>query len=160
MEIRAATSKDRDAVWRVIEPVIRAGETYPVARDATKEQGLAYWFDPKHEVFVAEDGGAILGSYYLKANTGGPGAHVANCGYMVSPEAWGRGLGRALCRHSLARARERGFRAMQFNLVISTNERAVHLWQSCGFAIVGRLPGAFLHPAQGYVDALILFQAL
>ncbi|MBI1331163.1 MAG: GNAT family N-acetyltransferase [Alphaproteobacteria bacterium] len=160
MNIRRATADDRDAVWRVIEPIIRAGETYPVALDATKDQGLAYWFDPKHEVFVAEEDGAILGCYYIKANTGGPGDHVANCGYMVSPLAWGKGVGRALCMHSLQRARERGFRAMQFNLVISTNARAVHLWQSCGFEIVGRLPGAFRHPTQGYVDALILFQAL
>jgi ribosomal protein S18 acetylase RimI-like enzyme len=119
---------------------------------------LAYWRQPAHEVFVAERDGRVVGTYYLKANSQAGGGHVANCGYMVAPDAWGRGVARAMCEHSLARAKERGFRSMQFNLVISTNERAVHLWQSCGFQIVGRLPGAFAHPRHGYVDALVLFR--
>ena len=78
---------------------------------------------------------------------------MANCGYIVAPEATGQGVARAMCAHSLDRARERGFRAMQFNFVISSNERAVRLWQSCGFEIVGRLPGIFDHPRFGFVEA-------
>ncbi|MEQ8266574.1 MAG: N-acetyltransferase [Parvibaculum sp.] len=158
MQIRPATPNDDDAIWRVIEPAIRAGETYPLPRDLTREGGLAYWRTKGHEVFVAEEGGDILGSYYLRANTGGGGAHVANCGYMTAPEARGRGVARAMCLHSLDAARARGFRAMQFNFVISTNEAAVHLWQACGFKIVGRLPGAFSHPSRGYVDALVMYR--
>jgi ribosomal protein S18 acetylase RimI-like enzyme len=158
--IRPASTKDDDAIWRMLEPTFRAGKTYPIQRDVSRADAFAYWYSPGHEVFVAQDGDDIVGSYYLRANTGGGGAHVANCGYVVAPQAWGRGVARAMCMHSLERARERGFRAMQFNLVIASNERAVHLWQSCGFAIVGRLPGAFVHPRLGDVDALVMYQML
>ena len=125
-----------------------------------REEALAYWFSPRNEVFVAENDGEICGTYYLRANQEGCGAHVANCGYVTAPWAAGRGVARAMCAHSLERARERGFRAMQFNFVVSTNERAVKLWQSYGFEIVGRLPGAFEHPALGFVDAYVMYRRL
>ena len=161
IRIRPGTRADDAALWTILEPVLRAGETYPQPRDISRAAALDYWWRPEHAIFVAEDeAGALVGTYYLKANSGGPAGHVANCGYMTLPQAAGQGIGRALCLHSLAQARARGFRAMQFNLVISTNARALHLWQSCGFQIVGRLPGAFEHPAQGFVDALVMFQAL
>ena len=121
---------------------------------------LAYWFGPTHEVFVAETMACILGTYYLMANQAGGGAHVANCGYMTAPAAQGKGVARAMCEHSLVRARERGFRAMQFNHVVSTNTRAVALWQTLGFEIVGTLPLAFNHPVHGYVDSYVMFRAL
>ena len=126
----------------------------------SEADALAYWRQPAHEVFVAEEDGEIVGTYYLKANQQAGGSHVANCGYMTGPWAWGRGIARAMCSHSMERASQRGFRAMQFNLVISTNERAVRLWQSCGLEIVGRLPGAFNHPRHGFVDALIMYRML
>jgi ribosomal protein S18 acetylase RimI-like enzyme len=143
-----------------MEPITQAGETYTLPRDMDKESALAYWFSAEREVFVAEDNGDIVGTYRLQANQKGGGAHVANCGYMTAVSATGRGVARAMCAHSLDRARERGFRAMQFNFVISTNDRAVRLWQSFGFEIVGRLPGAFLHPTLGYVDACIMYRDL
>jgi ribosomal protein S18 acetylase RimI-like enzyme len=158
--IRPATPLDDDAVWRVLEPTIRAGETYPLPRDMSKSAALAYWLSPQHDVFVAEEAGGIVGSYYLRANNPGGGAHVANCGYVVAPDAMGRGVARAMCAHSLESARARGFRAMQFNFVIATNTRAVRLWQSLGFAIVGRLPEAFAHPRLGLVDALVMYRKL
>jgi ribosomal protein S18 acetylase RimI-like enzyme len=160
VEIRAANTADSDATWKILEPVIRAGDTYTLPSDMSREEALAYWHSPGHEVFVAEANGEILGSYYLRANQKGGGAHVANCGYMTAPWATGRGVARAMCQHSLEHARTRGFRAMQFNFVVSTNERAVHLWQSLGFATVGRLPGAFLHPKFGAVDALVIYRHL
>ncbi|HMN73871.1 MAG TPA: GNAT family N-acetyltransferase [Rhodoblastus sp.] len=160
MMIRPARAEDADAIWSILEPTIRAGETYPLPRDMGERDALAYWFTAGHAVFVAEDNGRIVGTYYLRANTTGAGAHVANCGYMTAADSFGKGVARAMCAHSLDQARRRGFRAMQFNLVISTNERAVRLWQAMGFAIVGRLPGAFAHPTHGYVDALVLFQTL
>lgn len=160
MQIRAATADDPAAIWSVLEPVIRAGETFALPRDMTREDALAYWFAPDHDVFVAEDGGAIVGTYYLHANQRGGGSHVANCGYVTSQRATGRGIARAMCGHSLDHARARGFRAMQYNIVVSTNERAVRLWQAMGFAIVGRLPGAFAHPTLGDVDALVMYQRL
>ena len=160
MLIRPAAALDDEGVWLVIEPMIRAGETYPLPRDLAKTDTLAYWRSPQHEVLVAEDGGAIVGSYYLRANNRGGGSHVANCGYVVAPSAMGRGVARAMCAHSLELARSRGFRAMQFNFVIASNERAVRLWQGCGFEIVGRLPGAFEHPRLGPVDALVMYRTL
>jgi L-amino acid N-acyltransferase YncA len=160
MGIRPAEPADRDAIWGILEPVIRAGETYTLPRNMPKEEALAYWFGGGHEVFVAEEAGEIAGTYFLCANQRGGGSHVANCGYMTANGATGRGVGRAMCTHSLEWAKNRGFRAMQFNFVISTNERAVRLWLSLGFEVVGRLPEAFAHPARGYVDALVMMRSL
>jgi ribosomal protein S18 acetylase RimI-like enzyme len=160
LAIRAATQTDRDAIWAILEPVFRLGETYTQPRDMSKEQALAYWFSSEKEAFVLEDGGVVLGTYFLKANQQGGGAHVANCGYVTAPAAQGRGIARQMCLHSLEQARERGFRAMQFNFVVSTNERAVKLWTSLGFEIVGRLPLAFEHPTMGFVDALVMFRQI
>ena len=140
--------------------MLRAGETYTQPRDISRDDALAYWFRDDHEVFVAERDGEILGTYFLCANQGGGGSHVANCGYMTSPAAEGRGVGRAMLEHSLNRARTLGFRAMQFNFVVSTNERAVRTWQVYGFEIVGRLPSAFRHPQHGFVDALVMYKQL
>ncbi len=160
MLIRHAKDDDRRAILAVIMPAIRAGETYPLPRDMSEADALAYWFNSSHEVFVAERDDQIAGSYYLRANNRGGGAHVANCGYIVAPEQASSGIARAMCAHSLEHARARGFRAMQFNFVISTNERAVRLWQSFDFQIVGRLPRAFRHPRIGFVDALVMFRSL
>ena len=160
MLIRPAANEDANSIWAIMEPIIRAGETYTLPRDMDKVSALAYWFSDEREVFVAEDNGDIVGTYCLQANHQGGGAHVANCGYMTAVSGTGRGVARAMCAHSLDRARERGFRAMQFNFVISTNDRAVRLWQSFGFEIVGRLPGAFQHPTQGYVDVYVLYRNL
>ena len=160
MTIRPATGTDRDAIWAILEPMIRAGETYTLPRDMGREQALDYWFAPEKETFVWEEGGVVLGTYFLKANQQGGGSHVANCGYVTSVEAQGRGIARAMCLHSLERAKERGFHAMQFNFVVSTNDRAVKLWLSLGFEIVGRLPRAFQHPERGFVDALVMYREL
>ena len=160
MNIRLATGTNLDAIWAILEPMIRAGETYTLPRAMSKEDALAYWFSDEKETFVWEENGAILGTYFLKANQQGGGAHVANCGYVTAAAAQGRGIARAMCLHSLERAKERGFRAMQFNFVVSTNERAVKLWQSLGFEIVGRLPRAFVHPELGLVDALVMWREL
>jgi ribosomal protein S18 acetylase RimI-like enzyme len=160
ISIRPSTMVDAAAVWKVLELTIRAGETYTLPRDFTREQALEYWYAPHHETFVAEEDGEILGAYYLRANQQGGGSHVANCGYMTAPWAAGRGVASAMCAHSLDRARARGFRAMQFNIVISTNEVAVRLWQKFGFEIAGLLPEAFHHPQQGYVDAYVMYRQL
>jgi len=160
LAIRAAVPADDDAIWPILEPTFRSGETYPVPRQVSRAEALAYWHTPGHSVFVAEDGAKIVGTYYLRANTGGGGAHVANCGYIVAPDAQGRGVARAMCEHSLNEARRRGFTAMQFNLVISSNTRALRLWQACGFRIVGTLPGAFNHPTRGMVDAYVMYRLL
>ncbi len=158
--IRSAGSEDCDAIWSIIEPIIRAADVYTLPREMAREDALAYWFSASHEVFVAEEGDEVVGTYYLRANQRGGGSHVANCGYATARAATGRGVARAMCAHSLEHARSRGFRAMQFNFVVSSNERAVKVWQSFGFEIVGRLPKAFLHPQFGYVDAFVMYRDL
>jgi ribosomal protein S18 acetylase RimI-like enzyme len=158
--IRAATSADCEAIWSILEPTIRLGETYTLPRDLSRDDALAFWFAPGHETFVADIDGRTVGTYFLRQNQAGGGRHVANCGYITGPRAEGRGVGRAMLEHSLARAKARGFRAMQFNFVVSSNERAVRTWQAYGFEIVGRLPQAFAHPRLGFVDALVMFKVL
>jgi len=160
MQIRRATLADADAIWAILEPAIRAGETYALPRDWSREVALSYWCGADRETFVAEADGAVLGTFFVRANQLGPGGHVANAGYMTHPDAAGRGVASAMARASLDRARARGFRAMQFNFVVSTNERAVRLWRRLGFEVVGTLPGAFAHPALGDVDVYVMFQSL
>jgi len=158
--IRLVTKDDCAGIWAILEPMIRAGETYTLPLDMSKEEALAYWLAAEKETFIYQEDSAILGTYFLRANQSGGGAHVANCGYVTAPAAQGRGIARAMCLHSLARARERGFRAMQFNFVIRSNQQAVKLWLSLGFAIVGQLPEAFQHPKLGFVDALVMYKPL
>ena len=158
--IRTACQQDEDAIWTILEPVIRAGETYTLPREMSREEALAYWFANEHEVFVAAENGQVIGTYFLQPNQKGGGSHVANCGYITAAAASGRGVARAMCAHSLDYARQRGFRAMQFNFVVSTNERAVRLWKNFGFEIVGRLPQAFLHPVAGYTDVYVMYRLL
>ena len=160
MLIRPAIKDDAAAIWSVLEPVIRAGETYALPRDMSEAAALGYWMGPDRETFVAVESGRLLGTYYLRPNQAGGGDHVANCGYVTGAESQGHGVARRMCEHSLDLARARGFKAMQFNFVVSTNERAIRLWTSFGFEVVGRLPLAFRHPALGYVDALVMFKAL
>ncbi len=158
--IRPASPADYDALWKILEPTLRAGETYTLPQDLSRDEALRYWFSPGHEVFVALAGSEILGTYYLRANQRGGGSHVANCGYITAPWAQGRGLAALMCRHSLDRARSRSFLGMQFNIVVSTNQRAVKLWQRMGFKIVGQLPRAFRHPTEGLVDAYVMYREL
>jgi ribosomal protein S18 acetylase RimI-like enzyme len=158
--VRPYVSADAGAVWSLIRPHLRAGETYALPRDWSREQALGYWCGPPHEAFVAEADGGLVGTYYIQPNQKGGGAHVANAGYMTAASAAGRGVARAMCAHSLDHARARGFRAMQFNFVVATNSRAVALWESFGFEIVGTLPGAFDHPRLGFVDAFVMFRTL
>ncbi len=158
--IRPATRDDDDAIADIIMPIVRAGETYALDRDMTQEQALAFWHAPGNSVFVAEVEGRVLGSYFCRANKAGGGRHVANCGYATHASATGRGIARAMAEHSFEHARAAGFRAMQYNFVIASNDRAVRLWLSLGFEQVGRLPGAFDHPTLGEVDALVLYRRL
>jgi ribosomal protein S18 acetylase RimI-like enzyme len=161
MHIRLASREyDADSIWAILEPTIRAGDTYTLPTDMPRVDALAYWFASPHEVFVAEGNAQVLGTYFLQSNQQGGGSHVANCGYITAPWARGRGIARAMCAHSLEHARARGFRAMQFNFVVSTNRRAVSLWQSFGFEIVGRLPGAFRLPTQEFVEAFVMYRSL
>ncbi len=160
LTIRAAQDADRAALWRILEPVVREGASYPVSPDAPREAVFAYWFAPDKSVFVAEAAGEIVGTYYLKPNSTGPAAHVANAGYMVRPDRRGQGIAAAMTRDSFARARARGYLAMQYNLVVASNQAALRLYGRLGMVEVGRLPLAFRHLKLGLVDAVIMYRLL
>ena len=161
MRIRPFEEKDWPAVWQVVEPVFRAGETWPMAPDIGEEEARGFLVKAPSAAFVACGGdGEIVGFYLLKPNQPALGAHVANAGYIVAEHARGRGVASALCRHSQDEARHMGFLAMQYNLVVATNEPAVHLWQKEGFEIIGTLPKAFRHLRLGLVDAYVMYKLL
>lgn len=160
LTVREYTS-DWPALWAIMEPVFRAGETYAFDPAITEAEAQRVWIEVPAATYVAVDEtGMLLGTYYIKPNQPGLGAHVCNCGYIVAAAARGQGIASRLCEHSQDEARRLGFRAMQFNLVVSTNTGAVHLWQTLGFPIVGTLPGAFNHPRLGYVDAYVMYKQL
>jgi ribosomal protein S18 acetylase RimI-like enzyme len=160
MIIRPATHTDAVPIADIIMPVIRGGETYALDPDMSSEEAVAYWFGSDKHTFVATEGTTVLGTYYLRPNAGGGGRHVCNCGYVTSQSATGRGVARRMCEHSLSEARSQGYKAMQFNFVVATNDRAIDLWRSLGFRIIGRVPEAFLHPRAGLVDALVMHRAI
>lgn len=158
--IREALPSDQIAIWSILKPILRAAETYALPAEWEQEQTIGYWFKPEHTVFVAMRADQLVGTYYLHANQQGGGTHVANCGYATAPQAQGQGVASAMCEHSLRVATALGFLAMQFNLVVSTNERAVNLWRRFGFETVGTIPKAFYHPRFGLVDAFVMHRFL
>ena len=160
MKIRAATEADHDAIWNIFHEIVAAGDTYAFDPKMSREQALAYWFRTDTHTFVAEKDGRVVGTYILRQNQLGPGSHVANAAFMVASDAQGSGVGRSMAEHCLDEARRIGFRAMQFNFVVSTNAPAIHLWEQLGFKIVGILPGAFHHPQKGYVDVYVMYRSL
>jgi len=160
LEIRSATSEDRDAVWNIFHAIVAAGDTYAFDPKMSRDEALAYWFRADTHTYVAERDGCVVGTYILRANQPGLGSHVANAAFMVASDAQGSGVGRRMAEHCLGEARHLGFRAMQFNFVVSTNTPAIHLWEQLGFKVVGTLPGAFRHPKRGYVDVYVMFHSL
>jgi L-amino acid N-acyltransferase YncA len=160
INIHLATDSDRDAIWDIFHEVVATGDTYVFDPNTSREEALAYWFRDDTHTYVAEQNGKVVGSYVLRPNRPGLGAHVSNASFIVAKSARGLGVGRGMGEHCLSEARRLGFRAMQFNFVVSTNESAVHLWQELGFKIVGTLPGAFRHSQKGYVDVYVMFRSL
>jgi L-amino acid N-acyltransferase YncA len=158
--IRQASEHDLDAVWEIFHEVVARGDTYVFEPETPRDAALAYWFHPGTRTYVAESDGRVVGTYILRPNQPGLGSHVSNAAFMVSPSSRGLGLGQAMGRHCLEEECRLGYRAMQFNFVVSTNETAVKLWQRLGFTIVGTLPGAFRHSTLGFVDAYVMFRTL
>ena len=160
MLIRKATENDFDGIWSIFQAVVSKGDTYVFSPQATRQDAFEYWFGPGVTSFVAELDGRVAGMYKLIPNQRDLGSHVANASFMVSPDVRGKGIGVALGRHCLEAARNVGFKAMQFNFVVSTNTGAVELWKKLGFKIVGTLPGAFRHLTLGFVDAYVMYRTL
>ena len=158
--IRIATESDVESIWPIFQEVVSSGDTYAYERETSKEDALRIWLQAPRCTYIVEEGGDVLGTYYIKTNQAGPGDHVCNCGYMVSSKARGKGLATLMCEHSQKIAIEMGYKAMQFNFVAASNEGAIRLWNKLGFDTVGRLPKAFNHPSKGYVDALVMFKWL
>jgi L-amino acid N-acyltransferase YncA len=160
VEIREATVANRDAIWDIFREVVAASDTYAFDPGMSRQDALGYWFQANTRTYIAESSGRILGTYLLRPNQSGGGSHVANAAFMVARDARGQGIGRAMGEHCLSEARRLGFRAMQFNFVVSTNESAIRLWEQLGFKIVGTLPGAFRNPEKGYVDVYVMYRSL
>ena len=160
IDIREATRDDWSGIWAIFQIVVGAGDTYSYAPDTSESEARRLWFTAPARTYVAVDNGVIVGTYMLRPNQPGLGAHVSNAGFMVSPEGAGRGIGRAMGEHALEQARLQGYRAMQFNFVVSTNGRAIGLWKSLGFSIVGTVPDAFDHRQKGFVDIHIMHRRL
>ena len=159
IEIRLQSDADGDAVWAVLEPVVRAGDTFMNDPESGRDDVIATWEGPATHNYVAELDGEIVGAYLLRPTQPGMGSHIANASFAVAPSGRGHGVGRAMGEHALTEAKRRGFRAMQFNAVVSTNEPAISLWRSLGFEEVGRIPDAF-RQREGYVDTLVMHRAL
>ena len=160
-QIRPFDPADWPGLWALLEPVFRAGETFPHDPAITEAEAQLAWVEQSQAVMVAVDATcALVGTYYLRPNSLALGAHVANAGYVVAKHCRRQGIGSRLCQHSLQAARRLGFRAMQFNLVVSTNSAGLRCWQRNGFQLVGTLPEAFRHKQLGYVDALVMIQPL
>ena len=160
MRIREATPKDYDAIWQIFKQVIKTGDTYVFNPETKKEDLSKHWFAPYMKTYIAEEHHEILGTYIIKPNQIDLGAHIANCSYMVHPKAQGKGIGKQLCEHSLENAKMLGYEAIQFNIVVSTNQAAIKLWQKYGFEIIGTIPKGFNHLKLGFVDAYIMFKEL
>ena len=160
MTIRLANPTDHEAVWHIISNVITTGDTYVFAPDSSKAKMLTYWFSLDKRTYVAEENSEILGTFYLKENQMDLGSHIVNAGYMVSENARGKGLGTIMAEFSMEESRRLGFRGMQYNLVVSTNQKAVNLWLKLGFKIIGEIPEAYKHSALGYVNGYIMYQKL
>jgi len=161
MLIRDATAEDWNQIWPFLRLIVADGETYCLPVDTAEDAARTWWMaKPGGRVFVAEEDGRILGTAEMHPNQPGAGSHVANAGFMVSPAAERRGIGRALATHVISVATASGYRAMQFNAVVETNAGAVRLWQSLGFSILATVPEAFLHPRHGYVGLHVMHQAL
>jgi L-amino acid N-acyltransferase YncA len=158
--IRPATQADHDGIWDIFRAVIAPGDTYVFDPGMSRDDALAYWFRPDTHTYVAAGNAKLFGTYILKPNQPALGSHIANAAFMVSPVARGCGVGRRMGEHCLAEARRLGFRGMQFNFVVSTNEAALRLWEALGFRIVGTLPGAFRHPQRGFIDAHVMFRSV
>ena len=160
IKIRPATDADHDAIWKIFHEIVAAGDTYAFDPRMSREEALAYWFRSSTRTYVAEEDGGVVGTYILRPNQSGPGSHVANAAFMVARDAEGAGVGRRMAEHCLTEARRMGFRGIQFNFVVSTNTRAIHLWKRLGFQVVGTLPGAFRHPQKGFVDVYVMYRSL
>ncbi len=160
IEIRKAIPADNDGIWEIIRLVIAKGDTYVFAPDSSREKMLAFWLAEDKHTYVAVDDDRIAGTFFIKSNQPDLGAHVANAGYMTHPNASGRGIGRQMAEFSLIEAKRLGYTAMQFNIVIKTNENAVVLWKKLGFEVIGEIPNAFNHQQLGLTNAYIMYRQL
>ncbi|KAF7786847.1 hypothetical protein PRUB_a3641 [Pseudoalteromonas rubra] len=158
--IRIMTQNDFQHFWPTFKEIIEQQETYAFDPGMSQQQAYALWCENVDKAYVMVEEDEILGSYYLKANAMGPSNHICNCGYMVAPQARGKGVARTLCEHSQSEAIKLGYRAMQFNSVVASNQVAVQLWQRLGYQIIGTIPKAYRHPSLGFVDSHIMYKWL
>ena len=160
IDSRKATVSDADQIWEIIRDVIVLGDTYVFDPNSSREKMLAYWLGSDKHTYVAVLDGKIDGTFLIKDNQPDLGSHIANAAYMTASSMAGRGIGKAMGEFSLEEAKRLGYKAMQFNIVIKSNERAVRLWQKLGFTILGEIPEAFNHKSNGLTNAYIMYRKL
>lgn len=160
MIIRESNTQDRPAIWAILKPIFRSGETYAVDPNISETDALSFWAGGSHSAFVVEENNTVLGTYYICPNQNGNGAHICNCGFATALDAQGKGIARAMIEHSLITAKKMHFHAMQFNFVLASNHRAIKTWQRYKFETIGRIPEAYNHPKDGFVDALVMYKKL
>ncbi len=160
LTIRKAIQADKEEIWKILKEVISKGDSFAFNPNTSKEKMMAYWMESEKHTYVAILDNTVVGSFFIKANQPGLGSHIANAGYVTSPLASGKGIGKAMGQFSLKEAKRLGYKAMQFNIEVKSNERAVRLWQSLGFKIIGEIPEAFNHQTLGMTNAYIMYQKL
>lgn len=158
--IRKAREDDKDNIYKIAKDVLKTGDTYTMPPNSKKNEILRYWFGDKKSTFVALMNNQIVGFFYIKPNQAELGNHISNASYMVSPKFQNMGIGRKMGEYSLKKAKEMGYKAMQFNFVVKSNISAVKLWQKLGFRIIGEIPKAFRHSTKGLVNAYIMYREL
>lgn len=159
LTISTATAENFDDIWAIFHRVVATGDSFIYPPETTKGEAEAIWMHGTM-VYIAKQGDKVVGTYVIRANKIGLGSHVCNAGFMIHPDHRGHGYGKMLCEHALKEARNAGYLSMQFNVVVSTNERAIKLWKSMGFKIIGTIPEGFQHLSKGLVDIHIMHRVL
>lgn len=160
IQIDKTTEADFDKIWDIFQPIIQAGGTYVYSPDTTKEEALSIWFDKSYDTYLATLDGDVVGAYVIRPGHRDLGAHISNAAYIIADKYRGKGYGELLGKHSIEQARKLGYKAMQFNYVVSSNKIAINLWRKIGFSIVGTIPSAYNHPKLGYIDIHIMYRKI
>jgi len=160
LDIKEVTPDHFDEIWHIFREVIQAEDTYPYPANITKEEARSLWFAPGAKVYHAYLDGVPIATRYIVPNKPGLASHVCNTGVMIDKNYRGKGYGKILNEFAIKKAKELGYKAIQLNLVVATNEVSIKICKQNGFEIIGLLPGAFFYKRERYADAYVMFRKL